>query len=87
MVGPEGFEPRSTASQHEGDDRSYVAANKGRRTSKTEKEEWARRDLNPRPIDYESTALTTELRAHRNIVRVIAKRAKVNSSGYVTQDK
>ncbi len=24
---------------------------------------WARRDLNPRPIDYESTALTPELRA------------------------
>ncbi len=25
---------------------------------------WARLDLNQRPIDYESTALTTELRAH-----------------------
>lgn len=24
---------------------------------------WAWRDLNPRPIDYESTALTTELQA------------------------
>ena len=24
---------------------------------------WARQDLNLRPIDYESTALTTELRA------------------------
>ncbi len=28
------------------------------------REGWARRDLNPRPIDYESTALTPELRAH-----------------------
>lgn len=27
---------------------------------------WARQDLNLRPIDYESTALTTELRAQNN---------------------
>jgi hypothetical protein len=26
---------------------------------------WAWRDLNPRPIDYESTALTTELQARK----------------------
>ena len=27
---------------------------------------WAQRDLNPRPSDYESPALTAELWAHRN---------------------
>jgi hypothetical protein len=28
---------------------------------------WARRDLNPRPTDYESAALTTELQARIRI--------------------
>ena len=40
---------------------------------------WARQDLNLRPIDYESTALTTELRARcakkirrRRLLRTLA---------------
>ena len=46
-----------------------------------EKEKWARRDLNPRPIDYESTALTTELRA-----QLLLKGAKVNSLLFTIQE-
>jgi hypothetical protein len=48
---------------------------------------WARKDLNLGPMDYESTALTAELRAHclkQHIIDNIAGGHNKNAIGWAT---
>ncbi len=59
----------------------YLLRIKRRMRTKTA---WARRDLNPRPTDYESAALTAELQAQQNPLHQHIEKINKSSILFIT---
>ena len=47
---------------------------------------WTLRDLNPRPQDYKSRALTTELRINKNSVPILKTRRWISSMYFIMSE-